>query len=276
MASVYEFWQDLELRFRELEHGAASGRLEARYSGENDGQWIFCGSASKDPATTAAFTALAERGAVAAGKPRRLSDWLDLLRLDGEGLFRRSKASVAESPLVPDDPAALRARRFSKRSVQCGPWESIEVGSIANVILASAVYCMARATRAFGLETAAATACVPALPGTNPNGAADPKPVESSGRDLGPAARRGKRGAAPVPRFTRRAVWLKAKLAEREWSKHDLRRYGGPEHRTTQKILEGLDVQMDVLRKAITGLQSKPIHKGRHLPQVSESDIPND
>jgi hypothetical protein len=81
---------------------------------------------------------------------------------------------------------------------------------------------------------------------------------------------------SPEPKFPSRAEWLKARLAEREWSKHDLQRGGGPEHRTTQKVLDGFDVQLDVLRKVILGLQSKPTHRGRNLPAVSESDIPND
>jgi hypothetical protein len=106
----------------------------------------------------AAVTALAERGAAAVDKPGRLHDWLDVLRLEAGQMFRRSKVSIAESPLVPDDPAAVRARQFSKRSVKSGPEDSIEVGAIANVILASAVHCMGLATRAFELEKKTAVA----------------------------------------------------------------------------------------------------------------------
>lgn len=78
-----------------------------------------------------------------------------------------------------------------------------------------------------------------------------------------------------VPQFPKRASWLKAKLAEREWSKHDLQGHSGPEHRTTKKILDGCDVQEGVLRRVIGGLSSKPTHKGRTLPQVEYSEIPN-
>jgi hypothetical protein len=81
---------------------------------------------------------------------------------------------------------------------------------------------------------------------------------------------------ASVPEFPNRAKWLRDRLAEREFNKHDLRKHGGPEHRTTQKILDGLAVQEDIHRKVIAGLQSKRTHKGLTLPAVKESDIPND
>jgi hypothetical protein len=81
---------------------------------------------------------------------------------------------------------------------------------------------------------------------------------------------------ASVLEFPNRAKWLKNRLAEREWNKHDLQRYGGPERRTTQKMLDGLPVQEDVLRKVIAGLKSKLTHKSRTLPAVEESSIPND
>jgi hypothetical protein len=81
---------------------------------------------------------------------------------------------------------------------------------------------------------------------------------------------------ASVPGFPKRAEWLKDRLAERGWNKHDLQKGGGPEHRTTQKILDGFDVQEDVLRRVIAGLKSKPTHRSRTLPAVVESDIPTD
>jgi hypothetical protein len=55
----------------------------------------------------------------------------------------------------------------------------------------------------------------------------------------------------------------------------DFHENGGPEHRTTQKILDGFQVQPDVLRKVVTALNRKPTHKGRKLTEVIEADIPN-
>jgi hypothetical protein len=86
----------------------------------------------------------------------------------------------------------------------------------------------------------------------------------------------GFREERTVPQFPKRAKWLKSRLAEREWNEHHLEHHGGPEHRTTKKILSGLNVQDDVLRKVILGLQSKPIHNRRTLRPLAESDIPND
>lgn len=54
--------------------------------------------------------------------------------------------------------------------------------------------------------------------------------------------------------FPNRASWLKARLRERKWNKHDLGRHGGPEHRTTQKILDGLPVRDDQLQKVAGAL----------------------
>src|SRR5262249_55664477 len=79
-----------------------------------------------------------------------------------------------------------------------------------------------------------------------------------------------------VSQFSNRAAWLKDRLAERGWNKHDLQRYNAPEHRTTQKILNGLSVQDGSLQKVIVGLNSKLTHKKRTLRPVTESDIPND
>jgi hypothetical protein len=79
-----------------------------------------------------------------------------------------------------------------------------------------------------------------------------------------------------APRFPNRAVWLKAQITEREWTKYDFRRHDGPEHRTIQKILNGYMVQGDVISKVIRALRSKQTHKGQPLPPVIESDIPSD
>jgi hypothetical protein len=99
--------------------------------------------------------------------------------------------------------------------------------------------------------------------------------AEAQGR-FAPAETPAKGSKPSDAQFPKRASWLKKRLAERGWDKHTLKRYGGPEHRTTQKILDGLAVQENVLERVIAGLQSKPTHKGRTLPAVAESDIPND
>jgi uncharacterized protein DUF3987 len=42
--------------------------------------------------------------------------------------------------------------------------------------------------------------------------------------------------------YPKRAAWLEAQLASREWSVHDLQAQGGPDWKTTRKILDGLPV----------------------------------
>jgi hypothetical protein len=45
-------------------------------------------------------------------------------------------------------------------------------------------------------------------------------------------------------------------LDERGWDKYDLADYGGPNHRTTEKVLAGLAVREDVLPKIAEGLSA--------------------
>jgi hypothetical protein len=119
------------------------------------------------------------------------------------------------------------------------------------------------------------TRYIPAVPAEHPT--AKPMPQwQAEPAPAAPAAAATEPLVASVPKFPHRAKWLENRLAERGWDKHDLQRHGGPEHRTTQKILNGSNVQDDVLRRVINGLQSKPNHKGRALPAVKESDIPRD
>jgi lambda repressor-like predicted transcriptional regulator len=57
------------------------------------------------------------------------------------------------------------------------------------------------------------------------------------------------------PKFPVRAAWLRAELKKKGWSKHDLARHGGPDHKSTQKVLNGLWVQDGVLQKIADALK---------------------
>jgi hypothetical protein len=70
-------------------------------------------------------------------------------------------------------------------------------------------------------------------------------------------------------RFTGRVAWLQAELARRKWNKHDLAGFGGPHHKTTQKVLDSLPVQDGVLEKIALGLSA---WKG--AKEVSVIEIP--
>jgi hypothetical protein len=65
------------------------------------------------------------------------------------------------------------------------------------------------------------------------------------------------RAAVKQARYPARAAWLRARLAERKWNKHDLARHGGPDHKTTQKVLDGFAVQDGVLEKIAQGLSGR-------------------
>ena len=76
-------------------------------------------------------------------------------------------------------------------------------------------------------------------------------------------------GADATPQFPNRASWLKDKLRERSWNKHDLCRHGGPDHKTGQKLFDGGAVREDVLGKVAEALSK---NNGR----VTVLDIPRD
>jgi hypothetical protein len=92
--------------------------------------------------------------------------------------------------------------------------------------------------------------------------------------ELQPTVVRNK--AKPELQFPKRAAWLDARLLERGWNKYALNGKGGPHHKTTQKILNGFDVQEDVLRKVVLGLNAYYDRNSRRLAEVKLTDIPRD
>jgi hypothetical protein len=64
------------------------------------------------------------------------------------------------------------------------------------------------------------------------------------------------RTTAKQARFTVRASWLRAELARPKWNKPDLAGFGGPHHKTTQKVLDGLPVRDGVLQKIAIALSA--------------------
>jgi hypothetical protein len=73
------------------------------------------------------------------------------------------------------------------------------------------------------------------------------------------------------PQFPKRAVWLKCRLKERDWNKHDLAREGRLDHKTVQRMLDGSNVQDGTLEKVAEGLSMFTKAK-----RVTELDIPRD
>jgi hypothetical protein len=74
--------------------------------------------------------------------------------------------------------------------------------------------------------------------------------------------------AAPEPNYPRRAEWLQQQLDERRWTVNDLERLGGPDRRTTRRILDGRAVKQNVLEKLVQVLSLKR--------RVTVRDIPTD
>jgi hypothetical protein len=72
-----------------------------------------------------------------------------------------------------------------------------------------------------------------------------------------------------APPHPKRAVWLEAELALRAWSVHDLQAQGGPDWKTSRKILNGLSVSRTTLEKTVAALSKK-------RQKVRFGDIPPD
>jgi hypothetical protein len=69
-------------------------------------------------------------------------------------------------------------------------------------------------------------------------------------------------------RFQKRAQWLRQALESRRWTVQDFERFGGPNAKTTRKMLDGESVRETVLERVVQGLSMKD--------RVTRSDIPND
>jgi hypothetical protein len=61
-------------------------------------------------------------------------------------------------------------------------------------------------------------------------------------------------GTAPYPK---RAAWFENELSLREWSVHELQGQGGPDWKTSRKILDGLHVSRAVLERTAAALSKK-------------------
>jgi hypothetical protein len=80
-----------------------------------------------------------------------------------------------------------------------------------------------------------------------------------------PTSRTLKRGSLKVrklePEFPNRAKWLKDRLRERHWNKYRLEKYGGPAHKSTQKVLDAISVTDGVLERISVALAKHSISK---------------
>jgi hypothetical protein len=73
-------------------------------------------------------------------------------------------------------------------------------------------------------------------------------------------------------KFPVRALWLKERLDERAWNKHDVSRHSGPNHKSVQKILDGYSVREDLLEKLANALSQSSSSQKRSA--VNILDIP--
>jgi hypothetical protein len=92
--------------------------------------------------------------------------------------------------------------------------------------------------------------------------------LQASSRASEPRARTGAADAPARTAFPNRAEWLDRQLADRKWTLPDLKLHGGPDPRTTEKILSGEPVKDTVLMRLAHGLSEGG--------QVSRGDIPDD
>ena len=73
------------------------------------------------------------------------------------------------------------------------------------------------------------------------------------------------------PAYSTRAKWLQDRLRERAWDRNHPRGFGGPDRKTVQRMLDGLAVSPDSLRKLVIALNKNKIGK-----RIELLDIPID
>jgi hypothetical protein len=111
----------------------------------------------------------------------------------------------------------------------------------------------------------------PATPASPAVAAPEPLPPDVSPLAPSAPAAISKKDKLPKPLFPKRAAWLRERLAERKWNERILEQCGGPEHRTTQKILNAFSVGDAPLHKVVDALSNSKAH-----PTVTFQDIPQD
>ena len=89
--------------------------------------------------------------------------------------------------------------------------------------------------------------------------------------DLVYKGKRTRPAVKQAKRYPNRAKYLREQMAKRKLSNRDLTEYGGPDHKTTQKALQGLAVRGDVLHRIADALSAVPGHA-----KVDVLDIPQD
>jgi hypothetical protein len=234
------YWGDLEKRFRDLSN-EYDDRLTANWIssawGEDGEQWCLRGGQGRE---SEMFRALAERAAVGLGHPAgvgALFFWLDLLKSESAN-FRSGYGGRDDDGNVWS--GGIIRKPCEASAVQCFRQETRLVAVAVDVEpLNEPESVLGSESKTQGIETDdEGPDETPVVPSKTHNGYSSDL---LKGKTVFPA----------------RAAWLKDRLRERSWNKHDLSSHGGPDHKTVQKILDGLSVREDVLEKVAKGLSMK-------------------
>lgn len=189
------------------------------------------------------------------------SQWVDLFVERCECFFRAEYFKLAGQipgmPVELEDGVAARMKaqwikRANKATERAFEISSALDGSIHNL---EEQKLLAQIRIELALEDAAAAA---GLQLSIAGGAKAQRQIRPRSSDTKPAVRSYPPAAVHVPApFPIRATWLADRLYERGWDKHELQRHRGPDHKTTQKVLDGLAVGTSVLEKIAAALSMK-------------------
>jgi hypothetical protein len=81
--------------------------------------------------------------------------------------------------------------------------------------------------------------------------------------------------AGEKPGFPERAQWLNDRVQERGWNEYALYQHGGPDPKTTKRVLAGKKVYPSRLKKIADGLNNCRENGKRKFPELKLSDIPS-
>jgi hypothetical protein len=244
------FWRNLAEKFSGIALILAALRADYYYTlGSGCAEWKLRGAQG---GSVIHFETLARRGASAlpgADGSELLQAWLEALK-SVSSTFRLELSGIEQNA-----DGSEGAHHYT--------------GTIVRVCEASADYCREMEGRALEAEVREKQRIAAGADDTN-SSEITPVVAESAGRQIRRHPEVGQ--TKDEDRFPDRAAWLKERLRERSWNKHDVSRQGGPDRKTVQKILDGRHVREDVLEKLAKALSNAPVWK--KLPAVNPLDIP--
>jgi hypothetical protein len=245
------FWKERKGAFHQYDTGENRALGAMGFSGDN--HWLFHASSGATPdVPVRIFKPLAIEAAKGLGSKRGAESWMDWLDLLSSAKDEATGASLYAKRL----PGSFAVSdRELQRMIEAG--EVVPGGGLIEFVgtedggIERRTYWDTNGAVIENLFTASANQCLKlqSLP-------LHPKPSAGDGTQQ-PRVAIKKAVAQHESMFPERAEWLRIRLIERGWNRHDPLRQRGPDPKTIDKILAGGAVREDVQEKLANALSTK-------------------